>query len=576
MGTRIKNVLVGKMAVLEYIFFSTIIVFIGVRNISVQTSPAILLDEFGYWASGASMAGLDWSGITSQLCPYYSYGVGIILSLIIALVGKPEMWYRTAIIINIILVCAQFYVLSLLFIKIFPSKKKELIILLSFCVQFLSSILVYSQFVWAEIPLSFLYIVSTYILYNLCISGKIRYYIAFAVSLVFMYIVHQRALGVVLVGLGIIILNYFFRRNRKGTILFTVIFLLLLMVSAIVKNKINENLWNNTSQNIGVSVIQSVKDANTYNGVWERIRGIFSPEGIKSVIIGIAGKIYYSACSTFLLFFEGIYYAVSTVRMAIVKKDKRYSTKFLLYIYFVGSYFSMVCIASVYFIYYGRIDQIMYGRYTDWVILPIIILGITSVREEKINALLKRFSIYAAIVLSIALFLFNIIQEKKISSYFGSCAPFGYIFQKDAPNLEWIFYMTLFIVLIGMILIISLNKTNLASTFVCLVIVIYLMRSSDSVIEKEFDNADRKIVHEIAEVLEEAGEVYYLYGDNIKQNQLIGSIQFSISKTIHCIGDGALETIDNGVIIKKTEEGCNSKAVIYQNDIFQIIAMDTE
>ena len=81
-------VLLGISLLLIYLF-----------KIDSLNTICVIGDEFGYWASGAYFAGLDW-GDVACFNPYYSYGYGLWLSLIIKFFDDSILAYKVAIILN--------------------------------------------------------------------------------------------------------------------------------------------------------------------------------------------------------------------------------------------------------------------------------------------------------------------------------------------------------------------------------------------------------------------------------------------------------------------------------------------
>ena len=89
-----------------YIVF---ILAIGISQVRYATGPVIMPDEVGYWSAGATLAGRDWSGVMS-MSPYYGYGYGFILCIIIRLFSAPLNMYRCALILNIFFLVIIFIV----------------------------------------------------------------------------------------------------------------------------------------------------------------------------------------------------------------------------------------------------------------------------------------------------------------------------------------------------------------------------------------------------------------------------------------------------------------------------------
>lgn len=67
--------------ILRNSIYNLILLVIIISQIKYASGPVIMPDEVGYWAAGATFAGLNWSGVM-YMSPYYGYGYGFILSIL--------------------------------------------------------------------------------------------------------------------------------------------------------------------------------------------------------------------------------------------------------------------------------------------------------------------------------------------------------------------------------------------------------------------------------------------------------------------------------------------------------------
>mgnify|MGYP003293978573 CR=1 FL=1 len=79
--------------------FSIIIVCVNLYGLSTQQAITIIDDEFGYVAMGAQMAGFDWTTLLSTT-NYYSFGLGIIFSLLFRIGLRGACFLQVVIILN--------------------------------------------------------------------------------------------------------------------------------------------------------------------------------------------------------------------------------------------------------------------------------------------------------------------------------------------------------------------------------------------------------------------------------------------------------------------------------------------
>lgn len=76
-----------------------LVFIINIRHLGSIEFFTVLDDEFGYWGNAAYLAGLDWSGVISEI-PYYSYGYSLLLVPLFFIFDNPIHMYKAAIILN--------------------------------------------------------------------------------------------------------------------------------------------------------------------------------------------------------------------------------------------------------------------------------------------------------------------------------------------------------------------------------------------------------------------------------------------------------------------------------------------
>ena len=118
---------------------------------------------------------------------------------------------------------------------------------------------------------------------------------------------------------------------------------------------------------------------------------------IKTILLlirSIEGKVFYCAVSTFGFTIISTYNIIKK----IVKADKK-MTPF--YIYIILSFWGQVVLTSVSMYNINRFDHLMYGRYSEAFILPLIVEGIywgVNNRKSNIYFCLYAFTIFFIIL----------------------------------------------------------------------------------------------------------------------------------------------------------------------------------
>lgn len=174
-----------------------LIMYICLYHLKDNLSLKIVADEYGYWANGAYFSGLDWSEITAYN-PYYGYGYGIILGILLK-IGLPSvLTYQSAIIINGIFLCG-IYLIALRLVNEFSECREISLILkigISFAVTVYTGNLYYTQYTMSEVLLALTYwglILNAYMLLK---KVNLVRCITFIVLASYGFIVHQRTIGV--------------------------------------------------------------------------------------------------------------------------------------------------------------------------------------------------------------------------------------------------------------------------------------------------------------------------------------------------------------------------------------------
>lgn len=348
------------------LFALAMVVFlISIRNISELHGMTMLHDEFGYWANAAFFAGYDWSGI-AFISPYYSYGYSILLTPLFWLADTPIVMYRTAIALNGVFYAGAFLLSYWCGKKLYPQAKKWMVMLVCFVVSLYCNNLVQTNMAWAEALLYFLFWALLATMMQYVNTGRLRWLLAVCLEIVYMYMVHQRTLGVLVAVAFTIILRLAMRHKKeaKKIAIAAAAIVCMLGIGALVKHYLQDNMW--------MWQDAEVAGRNDYSGQLEKVMALItSRDGIKNFFLSLGGKVFYVlVCGCGL-----VYWSV----LELVKYLKRkqgdlynYTSVFLLL-----SFLFTTGIVTIYVAGAGtRVDTLMYGRYTEFLIGPFLMLGL--------------------------------------------------------------------------------------------------------------------------------------------------------------------------------------------------------
>ncbi len=363
----------NKLQLYIMIICIAILLIIPLLHISVRNLPYIYNDEFGYWASAARFYGLDWSAIFSDT-PYYSYGYGLILTLLLFIVGSTSAAYKAAVVLNGIWLALTFIFLNESAKILYPKCRKELLMVIAFVATLFSGNVVEANYTWPETFLFCLFCCVFYVLLSVLQRASCLKMLGLSLMTAYIYFVHQRTLGIVLAITIVVLLMLFMKKiTLKHVICYVLPLILLFLIGNQIKSFVINEVWNNSG-----SVAR-----NDFSGVSRKIKLIFEHQGLKKLILALLGKMYYVFASNFFLVPFSACIMVQWVYSAIRKKQQ--TVNCVAGVFLLLALLFSLGINSVYMITPANVTHIVYGRYIDNVVGPFVLIGLLSLFDYKIN-----------------------------------------------------------------------------------------------------------------------------------------------------------------------------------------------
>ncbi len=403
------------------ILFTLLLFCIACHGISKSYGFYFPADEFGYWSYAARLAGYDWSDIAS-LGSYYSYGYSLILLPVFVIFKSGIAAYRAAMFVNFALLAACFFILQ---------KMGK-----TFCAAvavFYPTWLFYAGTTFAETLLVTLYLVICLSFLKYLQTNKRQYLALMLITMLYMYCVHRRAIGVLVSGI-LVLLIYSVRRGGKKVKYALVLITGLAFVFA--AGLLITNYWTSLMH---AAAEDGLKNINSYAGQIRKILAVFTKEGFINLMISVSGKILYLGWASFGLAYFGLAYTIKRVR------EKKYFPLFVLL-----STLAALMISAIYTIYPGRVDTLTYGRYHEYVMPVLIMMGIKELRKKSMSARGTASGIAVMIVLEAALTWMVTISLRRYGqrSFFGNTIC-GISWLYDPENFEPVsFYWRVYLVYI--------------------------------------------------------------------------------------------------------------------------------
>ncbi len=344
-----------------HLLIAVIVFLINILYLNRMYGYFVLDDELGYWSHAANMAGYDWSGITGKM-QWYSYGYSIVLFLIIQLNrlfgGNFIIAYRLAIAVNA-LFCSSIYIMCYHVAK--KVTKHDCLSVISAIVSTLSCVLLFhSRIAWTECYIALITTAIAAITIWDINRNKIWLNILLGFLVGYIYIVHNRNLGIVIAYLVYALLMSVNKNKRAITTVSLLFPLLILLIDGHISNVLKIKMWGTTSNPI---------DTNNASNRLLLLANVFSVQGIMAAIRTAIGQLWYLGTSSFGLFYLGIFYMFTKIKyyFKMGEVNAALSCSFVL----VAFVFTLGISVSSFFQFYipdsivNRADIYFYGRYIE-------------------------------------------------------------------------------------------------------------------------------------------------------------------------------------------------------------------
>lgn len=438
-----KNQIIGKIN-LHFLLVVLIICCIFEYGVQKIWGFTLYPDEFGYWASAASVVGYDWSEVAS-LGSYYSFGYSLILIPILKIFSGGGMAYRVAVFINMILMCIGVFLFGKLIEGIFPRTETNIRVLVSGVSVLYPAWIFYMQMTLAEAVLIFVFTLTVYLFYRFMEKQRASTAIALAALLIYGYCVHMRTVGVVIACVLVCIFRFIREKGNKKVLLIWFGAVALLCGLAFL-------LKNHTILTVYTYAEESELAINDYGSQWGKIAGIFTFTGMQRFACSILGKLYYLGISSFGTFYWAIGWCLKeSIGIFRTTKEKIRPRQWLA-LFILLAVIGQVLISSIYMIDSNLIDGLVYGRYNELFVPVTIMIGIIAMSRSRL--LVPVTILIGTILRGITFLLLRVIEQAHLSRIRGYHVPgISYFLQEssfDVPTYFWRTWMLGF----GMILLV--------------------------------------------------------------------------------------------------------------------------
>lgn len=366
----------------EHIYFVFIILIIfcifqyGIRK---TCGFSVYPDEFGYWASAAGAAGYDWTQVAS-LGSYYSFGYSLLLTPLLKLFHGGIAAYRAAIVVNMILMCAGAWIIYRFGLKLFPELDRTKRIFASGIAALYPAWIVYMQMTLAEALLMFLFAAVVWCFISLIQRPRWGTGALLILILVYSYTVHMRTVGVA-IACGMVLFMWGMTNpamRKQILIMFGAAVLAGLVVIFIKRNVVLSVFSQADAETLA---------ANDYTSQISKIKDILTLAGMKHFIKEVTGKIFYLGMATYGIFYWAMGWCIKEgidlLKKMIRKQTDQCTVSNWTAMFLLLSVIGEVLICSIFMHNSILIDCLVYGRYNEFIVPVLLLVGITAMLKSR-------------------------------------------------------------------------------------------------------------------------------------------------------------------------------------------------
>lgn len=383
-----------------FIGLSIILVVFCCINIQRLYGPIIVPDETGYWATGYFLTGVSWDGIMGT-SSYYGWGYGVVLAVICQFITSPVLAYRVAVLLNVVFLVLCFKVTVKISGYLFPENNSKFRIVSSFVVTAYSGYLYNTQTTYCETLILLLFWLLLLLIIKIVLDNKALYIVQLGVVSSCLVAVHLRMITCVFAVCVTIAYLLTQKKIRVKQMLLFVCVLGLGIISVFGVKEILENTLYARS---------SLMSTNTVSGQLSKASLLFSLNGISQLLKSVLGKIMYMGTATFLFAYSGIFLMIGFIYKKVIKRDEKIDLKAVSSIFIVVALAGAVALSAYSLITFGRLDHIIYGRYTEYLLGVILFFVFNS-----LNICLKRKYIVITIGMHNLICLFVFLYSESLN-----------------------------------------------------------------------------------------------------------------------------------------------------------------
>lgn len=576
------------------------------------------VDEFGYFGVAASFAGWDWRDVLAT-SDYYSFGYSFLLFpfMLLARLGIPmALIYKAVILLNGCFLVGVFVLVMHVQRKVFSDFPNQLQSVTALMVALYIANAVQSNTAGVEMCLRFLFwaILSTLISF-VKKPGIGNSTLLIGLS-IYIFTVHMRAIGVSIAVAGVLalyVISHIKAINKK--LLIYMIGLIVVgilafggmkryITSEVYVNKYEKSKQEITDESVELDAqVEKISSSNV-NDLQANIGGaaeLLTRNGIKDLILSFCGKLFYAFSATILLGAVGFMVAIRKIWEAIINKVKRRNETpwgtLQWYVFFsffalcnslgVSAIFKCMPFYREGALYLCQVETIVFGRYADFALGGVMVLGIYGLYHCKEYFLQIIISVMGFLGLSwIVQYQFDAmivnLANDKIADFRINQTPWCYILSNGDINYFAYYVAVVSLGIFSVLLFMSfyskkrLNLFAMGMLAVCIMWGAMEVKYSDEYNQsKSYRDDQIKTVWNWIEMTDSNTDIYYIgnnYGDGGSDVKILQWMLGERSIHVRTLEDA--DKIDNTNVIVLC--GSDSKKISEYLDAQRLLIFDSE
>lgn len=576
------------------------------------------VDEFGYFGVAASFAGWDWGDVLAT-SDYYSFGYSFLLVpfMLLARLGIPmALIYKAVILLNGCFLVGVFALVMHVQREIFPGFPDQLQSAAALIMALYIANAVQSNTAGVEMCLRFLFwaILSTLISF-VKKPGIGNSTLLIGLS-IYIFTVHMRAIGVSIAvagALALYVISHIKAINKK--LLIYMIGLIVVgilafggmkryITSEVYVNKYEKSKQEITDESVELGAqVEKISSSNV-NDLQANIGGaaeLLTRNGIKDLILSFCGKLFYAFSATILLGAVGFMVAIRKIWEVIINKVKRRNETpwgtLQWYIFFslfalcnslgVSAIFKCMPFYREGALYLCQVETIVFGRYADFALGGVMVLGIYGLYHCKEYFFQIIISIMCFLGLSwIVQYQFDAmivnLANDKIADFRINQTPWCYILSNGDINYFAYYVAVVSLSIFTMLLFLSFYSKRKFNLFAVGMLAVCIMwgamevKYSDEYNQsKSYRDEQIKTVWNWIEMTDSNTDIYYIannYGDGGSDVKILQWMLGERSIHVRTLED--TDKIDDTNVIVLC--GSNSKKISEYLDAQRMLIFDSE